>query len=157
MKRSGKLRPKSLSDTAILKDLIQGHLRHLARVRDGGCIFRHYEEEAGKCGGYASRQGHLILQAEHLVTRSNSVSYSDMRNIICICPYHHLYFKQQHGIVYWEIVERHIGPERWAWVKRVEADKRPYRYYLSDWQKIEAELRIEVAKNPLTSVTGILY
>jgi hypothetical protein len=36
-------------------------------------------------------------------------------------------------------------PERcWAWIKAVEADKRPYRYLLPDWKKIEAFLKMKL-------------
>lgn len=79
-----------------------------------------------------------------MVTRSNSVSYGDLRNIVCLCQRHHGFFKPQHGRLYWELIERHIGPERWAWIKRVEADLRPYRFFLSDWLKIEAALKSDV-------------
>ena len=35
----------------------------------------------------------------------------------------------------------HIGPERSALLDRVITDQAPYRFFLSDWQKIEASLR----------------
>ena len=35
----------------------------------------------------------------------------------------------------------HIGPERSALLDRVIADQTPYRFFLSDWQKLEASLR----------------
>lgn len=138
---------KAISDNpvAVIKKNIQARLRELAILRDGGCVLRHYDE-AGNCGGYRN-DGELILQAEHLVTRSNSISYGDMRNIVCLCKAHHMYFKQQHGRLYWELIERHVGPDRWAWIKRIEADKKPHRFTEWDWAKIELGLKAATAVN----------
>lgn len=135
------LRQKGKSDVAKTKDRIQALLRQLAIHRDGGCVLRHYKDEAGNCGGYAPKSGHLILQAEHLITRSNSVSYADMRNIVCLCQHHHGNFKPQHSRLYWELIERHIGPERWAFIKACEAERfKAHRTTLYDWTKIELAL-----------------
>jgi len=144
LQRRAKLRVHSDQDSAVVKERIQALLRACAIARDGGCVLRHYAE-AGACGGYRN-DGQLIYQAEHLVTRSNSVSYADMRNIVCLCRHHHGHFKPEHSRLYWELIERHIGPERWAWVRRVETDHRPYRFYLSDWLKLEAALKAELAQ-----------
>lgn len=138
MKRT-RLKRKSKSDTAQCKDRIQKLLREHVIQRDGGCVLRHYEE-AGACGGYRN-DGVLILQAEHLITRSNSGSYGEMGNIVCLCKRHHGFWKPQHSRLYWELIERHIGEERWTWLKRVEADKRPHRFTLYDWEKTEMGLR----------------
>ena len=51
---------------------IQALLRAIVIITDGGCVLRFYTE-AGACGGYTNA-GDLILQAEHLVTRANSIS-----------------------------------------------------------------------------------
>jgi hypothetical protein len=146
LKRKTPLRSRSKhrvqgdDDSAAVKERIQTLLREIVVLRDGGCVLRWYPE-AGQCGGYRT-DGQLILQAEQLVTRSNSVSYADLRTIVCLCRHHHGHFKPEHSQLYWELIERHIGPERWAWIKRVEADKRPYRFYLSDWLKIESALKL---------------
>lgn len=127
------------------KKRIQALLREKAIQRDGGCVLRHYPE-AGPCGGYR-KDGGLILQAEHLVTRVNSISYGDMRNIVCLCRHHHGRFKPQHGRLYWELVERHVGPERWAWIRRVEEEHRnhkTHRMTLWDWQKVDLALRADL-------------
>jgi hypothetical protein len=44
-------------------------------LRDGGCILRD-TPHASACNGYA-KDGHLILQADHLITRANSATYGD--------------------------------------------------------------------------------
>ena len=59
--------------TKELKVEIQAKLRAFVIVRDGGCWLRNYPE-AGACGG-RKNNGDLILQAEHLHTRSNSANY----------------------------------------------------------------------------------
>lgn len=43
-----------------------------------------------------------------------------------------------------QIAKRHIGRERTALLEAVQADRRPHRFYLSDWQKIEAFLRMKL-------------
>lgn len=140
---------KALSDSPVaeLKRTIQAQLRELAIRRDGGCVLRHYPEAlAGtkyeQCGPYKSKG--IVLQAEHLVTRGNSISYGDMRNIVCLCQRHHKYFKEQHGRLYWELIEKHIGPDRWAYIKRVEADKRPYKFGVYEWTKVSLALKAEL-------------
>lgn len=125
-----------------VKVRIQALLRKLAIQRDGGCVLRHYGD-CGACGGY-KMDGELVLQAEHLVTRSNSISFGDMRNIVCLCRNHHSFFKPKYSRLYWEIIEKHIGEERWKWIKKVEADKKAHRFTLYDWQKIEMSLTQEL-------------
>lgn len=128
---------------SLCKKRIQALLREAAILRDGGCVLRNMPE-AGRCGSRATKDGHLILQAEHLVSRERSVSFGDMRNIVCLCERHHGYFKQKSGRLYWELIKRVIGPERWAWIKKVEADHKPYRMTLWDWEKVEINLLQEV-------------
>jgi hypothetical protein len=122
LKRTSKLNIESDADSAVVKKRIQALLRETAILRDGGCVLRWYPE-AGECGGYR-KDGQFILQAEHLVTRSSSATYADMRNIVCLCVHHHGHFKPQHSYLYWVLIERHIGPTNWAWFKRAEADKK---------------------------------
>jgi hypothetical protein len=140
--RRSPLKKKSESDTALVKDEIQSLLREGAILRDGGCILRHFYE-AGACGGY-SFDGELILQASHLNSRAHAVSFGDLRNIVCLCKHHHLYWKKQNPLPFAELVRRHIGEERWAIVQRFIADKKPYRMTLYDWKKIATGLRQEL-------------
>jgi len=88
------------------------------------------QERAEDTGTMASSSSGLMIWA----TRSNSVSLADMRNIVCLCRHHYGHFKPEHSRFYWELVHRHIGPERAAWLDRVEQDKRPNRFYLADWK-----------------------
>lgn len=143
IQRKTRLRKKSLGAVPKTKDRIQALLRAIAIKRDGGCVLRNYRIAA--CGGY-TKSGELILQAEHLVTRANSISYADMRNIVCLCAYHHGRWKPQYSRLYWELIEKIIGPERWAWVKTVENDPTPYRFTEYDWQKLEIALAEELKK-----------
>ena len=139
-------RPKSDQDTVShCKARIQALLREIVMIRDGGCVLRQFPEEAGACGGYR-KDGQLILQAEHLVTRANSISYGDLRNIVCLCQRHHGFFKPQHSRLYWELIEHIVGYKTWDWIKAVEKDKRPHRTTLWDWQKIELSLRQHLTK-----------
>jgi hypothetical protein len=110
--------------------------------RDGGCVLRVFPE-AGNCGPRRT-DGELILQAEHLVSRARSFSFGDMRNIVCLCRNHHFYFKQRNGRLYWELIQKIIGPERWEWIKKAEADQKSYPMGIYDWQKVETGLRGEL-------------
>jgi len=125
-----------------IKDRIQALLRKIAIARDGGCVLRNYPE-AGPCGGFR-KDGELILQAEHLNTRARNISFADMRNIVCLCKRHHGFWKPQHSRLYWQLIEQIIGPERWKWLKRVEADNRTYPMTKSDWQLLELALTKEL-------------
>lgn len=81
-----------------------------------------------------------VLQAEHLVSRANSASYGDLRNIVCLCSRHHIFWKPQNSRRYWELIEELIGPERWEYVRATEADKSPHRMGAYEWGQIEKEL-----------------
>ena len=139
MKRT-RLRLVGHSETSDIKVEIQAMLRQIAILRDKGCILKKYPE-TGQCGGY-TKKGELILQAEHLESRAKSISFADMRNIVCLCRHHHSHWKPQHSKLYWEIIEKHIGKERWSWLKRIEQDKRAYKM---DWKlqllALEQELK----------------
>lgn len=140
--RRSALRKVSKDDVPQCKGRIQGILREIVILRDGGCVLRHYPE-AGACGGYRN-DGELILQGEHLNTRSRNISFAESKNIVCLCKHHHLHFKPQYSQLYWELIERHIGPKRWAWYKRVRDDQRTYHCTLWDWQKMEIGLTQEL-------------
>lgn len=129
--RHAKLRVVGHPEASEVKREIQAILRQIAILRDKGCVLRYFPE-AHACGGYNTK-GELILQAEHLITRSNSATFADMRNIVCLCKRHHGFFKPQHSRLYWELIERHVGPQRWSWIKLAEADRTPHKM---DW-KIE--------------------
>lgn len=138
------MRQTSKTPSAQAKKRIQALIREIAIARDGGCILRNYPE-SGNCGYYTAA-GNLVLQAEHLVSREHSVSYGDMRNIVCLCNNHHMYFKKKNGLLYWELVRKHIGADRWEWVKIVEADRKPYPMSSHDWLKVEVALIQDLAQ-----------
>lgn len=142
--RKSPLRRKSKTPVAKLKREIQSLLREIVIARDGGCVLRAFSE-AGECGGYRN-DGELILQAEHLNTRERNISYGDSRNIVCLCMRHHFYFKKQHSRLYWELIEKVIGQERWKWLKRVEADRKSYAMGEYEWSKIKLFLIEELKK-----------
>jgi hypothetical protein len=131
LKRTGRLRKASKSPVAATKRRIQALLRLRVIERDGGCLLRGIEG-VGACS--------QVLQAEHLVSRANSASYGDLRNVICLCQRHHIFWKPQNSRLYWELIEMKIGPERWEYVKVTEADRTPHRMTAWDWQEVERSL-----------------
>lgn len=77
-----KLRVVGHSETSELKQEIQNLLLQIVTLRDGGCIFRN--QAWHRCNGFAN-DGHLILQADHLITRANSTTFADSRLVVCVC------------------------------------------------------------------------
>ena len=144
------LKKQSKSTSAQAKRRIQALLRKNAILRDGGCVLRNYPE-AGECGGYRN-DGELILQAEHLISRTKASTYGDMRNIVCLCQRHHFFWKKQNSRLYWELIEDCIGKERWVWLKRAESDRKPYHFSLNDWINIEISLTQDLQKYETTSI-----
>lgn len=140
MKRT-RIRVVGHSDTSDLKADIQALLRKIVIIRDGGCILRHYPE-TGACGP-KRQDGKLVLQAEHLNSRTHSATFADLRNIVCLCQRHHGYWKPQNSRRYWEIIEKHLGPKHWTWLKMMEADKRAHK---ADWKLAKVVLEQELAK-----------
>jgi hypothetical protein len=119
------------STASASKRRIQALLRQIVIIRDGGCILR---VVLGKCSD--------VLQAEHLRNRQHSKTYGDLRNIVCLCQYHHIFWKKQNERLYWELIEQHLGKERWDWLKEQEKDHTPYK---ANWIGIEEGLKAELA------------
>lgn len=176
IQRHTPLAKESKSETALIKKEIQALLRELVMRRDGGCILRHVNNydflEGGRigippdrrisdvpqCNGYA-KDGHLILQADHLLTRANGATYADPRLVVCLCKGHHGWksvgnnMRKAH---YDQIVRKLIEPERVALWEACEKDlhaHRAHRMTYYDWQKEAAYLRtkIEVLSDPAIS------
>lgn len=148
------LKKKSTSDVALIKEDIQAYCRDIVIIRDGGCIFRN--EQGHVCSGFAN-DGHLILQADHLVTRANSATYADTRLIVCVCKGIHGW-KSVGGNMrkaqYDERVKKLISPERVELWERCEADvaaHRSHRTTVYDWKMALAVLKGELAALQLGS------
>ena len=69
------LKTKGTSEISQLKREIQRLLREIVIKRDGGCILRNIRH----CGGVL---GEAILQADHLISRSNSATFADHRLVV---------------------------------------------------------------------------
>ncbi len=137
MKRT-KLRLVGVSETSTIKRDIQALLRAIVIKRDGGCVLKGH----GQCTE--------ILQAEHLITRANNATYGDTRNCVALCTYHHLFFKPQYSQLYWELIEKKIGPARWAWYLLARDDRTPQK---QDWALVKLALTQELLKTvPLSHI-----
>lgn len=139
---------KGKSDTAQTKDRIQGLVRAIVIIRDGGCIFRNfYYPDFPPCNGYRN-DGELILQADHLVTRSNGATFADTRLVVCACKGHHGW-KSVGGNArkaeYDAIVKRIISPERVALLERAESMAHRATPQI-DWRLEEIALQQELQK-----------
>lgn len=125
--RRTKIRLVGQSTTAELKHDIQALLNSIVKLRDGGCILRTHADVAGACGSRATKDGHMILQAEHLITRRNAASFADTRLVVCLCERHHIFWKPQHSDEYNTLVRKVIGPQRSALWTRVQEDRSPHK------------------------------
>ncbi len=99
--------------------------RAIGLLRDGGCIFRE-DSEAGDCGGYRL-DGELILQFDHLNSRTHGISFADSRLGVIACKRHHIFWKRQEPDIYMRLARKHIGAKRSALLDAVQADRRPYK------------------------------
>lgn len=120
-----RMRQTGKSSASAMKRRIQALLRLNVILRDEGCVLK----DLGNCSS--------VLQAEHLRNRQHSRTYGDLRNIVCLCSYHHIFWKKQNERQYWELIEQIIGPERWNWLKEMEQDRKPFK---ANWIQIEQDL-----------------
>jgi len=130
--------------TSDLKKEIQRLLREIVIIRDGGCFLRHYRDRINpqylNCGPL-KKNGELILQAEHLHSRTHAISFADHRLVVCCCQRHHFYYKPQHSAEYNELAREFIGKKRaelWDFVKDYH---RPHK---ADWGLEIVALREEL-------------
>ena len=134
LKRKTPLRKQSQSPSALFKVQIQATLRQIVILRDGGCFLRNYQNKITpqyrECGGYTNA-GDLILQAEHLHTRSNAASFSDSRLVVCCCKRHHIFYKPQHSAEYNELARDFIGKDNAKLWDRVKEDHRAHKVDLA--------------------------
>lgn len=147
------LRVKGISETSEVKQRIQDLVRAIVILRDGGCILRddgvQHMNYLPPCNGYA-KDGHLVLQGDHLVTRSNSATFADTRLVVCVCKGHHGW-KSLGGNArkkqYDEIVRILLLPERVKLWDDCERDSwRPHRVSAMDWKLQETALVQELAE-----------
>lgn len=143
--KRGRLRARAENDTNIVKDNIQALARSIVIIRDGGCILRNSTlDGVPECNGL-KKDGTLILQADHLITRGNAATYSDTRLIVCVCKGHHhwkTYSKERYDAVVRSLlsVDRVVLWDR-AHAHRYEANRK----FTNDWRLDEAALKSELA------------
>jgi hypothetical protein len=147
LQRRTPLRARGTSETSVVKERIQNLVRQIVVARDGGCILRG-SFEVPPCGGYAN-DGHLVLQADHLVTRANSATYADTRLIVCVCKAHHGWKSvggNRRKELYDAAVRAILPTDRAELWDRAETDSwRPTRVSATDWKIEEAALKQELA------------
>lgn len=145
--RRKKLRLVGHSTVADQKKEIQRLVREIVIIRDGGCIFR--DKVWHNCTGWA-KDGHLILQADHLISRSNSATFADTRLIVCVCKGIHGWKSVGANLrkaQYDEMVREILPTDRLKLWERCEKDSwRPTRTGASDWKLAIISLNQELNK-----------
>lgn len=153
LKTKTKLKAKGSSEASVIKERIQDTLRLIVMLRDGGCVLRD-EPRVPECNGYR-KDGELILQADHLITRANSATYADSRLVVCVCKGHHGW-KKWNAKQYDAAVEKILPPERvLLWQKCEQERWKAQRTGLYDWKlyliALEKEL-VALGGTPLPSL-----
>jgi len=146
MKRS-RLKIAGVSTTAQLKKEIQGLVRDIVILRDDGCIFK--KEKGHICSGYAPKAGHLILQADHLLSRSNSATFADTRLIVCVCKGIHGWKSTNTELrkkEYDQRVKKLISKERVKLWEKAEEYTHAHKTYKPDWRLEIINLKQELDK-----------
>lgn len=144
-----RLRLVGKSDTAEDKKEIQSLVREIVMKRDGGCILDarvFWKFDIPECNGYA-KDGHLILQADHLVTRGNSATFADTRLVVCLCKGHHGWKSVGSNLrkaQYDKIVKAILPKARVALWEKMEADS--WRATKKDWKLEIIALKQELKK-----------
>ena len=139
------IRVKGKEEVSTIKEDIQALLRQIVMLRDGGCILRDKGKQS--CNGYA-KDGHLILQADHLISRGNNATYGDSRLVVCLCKGHHGWKSVGSNLrkqEYDELVKTILPKERVALWERCEEERQRFstggKY---DWKLIRLGLEKEL-------------
>ena len=137
--RRTKLRVVGHSTASDLKQDIQDLLRQVVMKRDGGCVLR----DVRHCGGELDTEG-VVIQADHLISRSNSATYADSRLVVCICTRCHGW-KHYHKEEYDELVKTVLSDETIElWDKCQKDSWNPTRKYSADWKVHIIQLKQEL-------------
>lgn len=139
-----KLNVKGHSETSFVKQEIQDVVREIVIIRDGGCVLKDIYG-IPQCNGYR-KDGELVLQADHLITRANSATYADTRLIVCLCKGHHgwkEFHKEEYDNLLKELLP--IGRVR-LWEKCQKDSWRPKKTGAFDWKLQLVALRQELSK-----------
>lgn len=140
-----KLHVVGQSSTSQIKREIQALLREIVILRDGGCILRD-RTDVPPCNGYR-KDGELILQADHLLSRAHSATYSDSRLVVCVCKGHHGWKSVGNNLrksEYDNIVKEILPKERVElWEK---CEKEQWKPTKVDWALEKAALEQELKK-----------
>lgn len=139
--RRTSLRKQGTSETALLKREIQRLLREIVIARDGGCILR----DLRHCGGTPEE---AVMQADHLISRSNSATYADSRLVVCVCKPCH-YWKSVAGNLrkaeYDALIKTLLSKERVELWEQCERDS--WKPRKMDWKLEILALEQELKKN----------
>lgn len=147
--RKAPLHVEGKSTATQLKKEIQAYLRLLVIHRDGGCVLRN-APGVPPCNGYR-KDGEMIYQADHLITRGNSATFADTRLVVCLCKGHHGWKSVGNNLrkeEYDRIVRSLLSPDRVALWDRCEAES--WRPTKMDWSLELTALKQEYANLGIT-------
>jgi len=145
MKRT-RLKRKSQTATALLKDDIQAWVRLICAKRDGGCVLRHLRHCGGDCEVVDDEIiSETVIQADHLLTRSNSATYADTRLIVCLCKPCHAW-KHWNEKEYNNLVKKVLSKKRIRLWEKCLQDLYAHKTKKMDWTMELLALKREYAR-----------
>jgi hypothetical protein len=149
MKRSP-LRSHGKSETAKCKLRIQELLRQLALLRDGGCVLWPLAGTGNipYCHSQDTKDGHMVMQYDHLNSRQFNVSFADLRLGVILCQGHHKWkhSSKRNEKEYDALIRQIIGLQRADFWDRAENDRKIYSMGLWEWTKVELALTQDLAR-----------
>ena len=121
--------------------------------------FKFRKEKGHVCTGFA-KDGHLILQADHLLSRSNSATFADTRLIVCVCKGIHGWKSTNSELrkkEYDERVKKLISKDRVKLWEKCEKDMHSHKTCKMDWSMEILNLKNELNKyaNNTTAKTTV--
>ncbi len=133
-----RLRKKSKSEVALLKEEIQHWLRACAILRDKTCVLRKIRNCYNE-----------VYQFDHLIERSNSATYADLRLGVLLCKGCHgwKHFKKSNHDQYNELIKSILPKDRVELWEKCEKDSwKPKSTRAYDWKLQLIALKQEYKK-----------
>lgn len=146
------MRQTSKTPSAQTKKRIQELLRQIGLARQEGICFFSGKEIGGKthleCTSKQTKDGHIIMQYDHLNPREHNVSFADARLGIVICQGLHGWksFNDGNKRLYDAAAKHYLPPDIVKLWELVEADRKSHPMGAWEWQKIELALTQDLAQ-----------
>lgn len=144
------MRKNANTPSALAKVEIQELLRQVGLKWQNGTCFFLGKKIGGKvhsrCTSKETKDGHIVMQYDHLNPRERNVSYANPLLGLVICQGLHGWksFNDSNKKLYDDAARKYISVERRKLWKKVEEDHKSYLMTLWDWEKEIISLKAEL-------------